>query len=357
MCQLPSHHMLRLNTFSRRNWRLDIFWFVIYFGMCSSFFPLCGVYDDYLKSNPSHNLSGLLSWALSRVLILLGNVIISGRVSLVFTLVVVAIVLGFTETGQHKTSTYLAWTFLHSLSHVGSALLCLLFVECLAEFIVEEGLVATQDDDSPDLQSCGTGLASSIFDEYTSHFSHVLDDFQLLDSTNSTLLTGCRDLFLSTRFDERLYLYISNICSWIYHGAPLMKRTLSIFDLPGVIGNTHAKMCKQLCSDGVECLYSNDFIAFQQIDRLTIVKYLAAMAFYFGLFAVPIAGNVFGTWLALTLNVLKCQYNEGFSSLRLGKINECSFVFNNSFGTKSRCLFLQISRALEELSQTAYCKY
>ena len=34
-------------------------------------------------------------------------------------------------------------------------------------------------------------------------------------------------------------------------------------------------------------------------------------------FAVPLAGNIMGIWLALTLNYLNCQYDEGFSSLRM----------------------------------------
>ncbi|KAL7520746.1 hypothetical protein ACHAWX_005456 [Stephanocyclus meneghinianus] len=316
-----SQHLSWLNLwqFRWRNWRLDIIWFITYFGICSSFFPLCGVYDDYLKYNPTHHLRGLISWGFSRMLILLANVFVSGRVSLLFTLFVIATVLGFTETGQSKTSIYLTWSLLHSFAHISSALFCLLFVECMAEFIVKEGLVAPQDENSSHSQSCGTGLASSIFDEYTNHFSHVLDDLHFLSSTNSTDVKGSHDLCPSSRFDERLYDIVSKTFFLLYNGAPVMKRILSVFDLPGVIGSTHVEMCHHLCANGMECLYSNNFAVFQQLDRLIVVKYLAAMSFYFGIFAVPIAGNVFGTWLALTLNVLKCQYNEGFSSLRLGE--------------------------------------
>jgi hypothetical protein len=344
-----SKHLSWMNLwqFRWRNWRLDIFvrvkmlcmmmlceikltlylslslfltvkWLVTYFGICSSFFPLCGVYEDYLKSNPSHNLIGLLYWASSRVLILFRGIFVSGRVSLFFTIVVLAIIMGFTETGQSKASTYYVWSLLHAFTHVSTALLCLLFVECMAEFIISEGLVANQNVNSS-TQSCGTGLASSIFDEYTSHFSHALDEFQLL-SSKSTFLSSCREIFQSSRLDERLYDMVSEIFSWLYNEAPLMKRMLEFFDLPGVIGSTHEKMCAHLCAGGMECLYSNNFVAFQQLDRLLIIKYLASVGFYFGIFAVPIAGNVLGTWLALTLNVLKSQYNEGFSSLRLGEL-------------------------------------
>lgn len=207
---------------------------------------------------------------------------------------------------------------MHALTHISTALLCLLFVECMAEFIISEGLVPTQNENVSS-QSCGTKLASSIFDEYENHFMHALDDFNILRTSNSSFLSGCRDMFQSSRLDDRIYDFVSETFSWIYNEAPFMQRTLEFFDLPGVIGSAHAKMCSHLCQDGIECLYSNNFAAFQQLDRLLIIKYLSAIGFYFGIFAVPIAGNVLGTWLALTLNVLKSQYNEGFSSLRLGK--------------------------------------
>lgn len=276
-----------------------------------------------MKSNPTHSFSGLARWALSRVLILIKGIFISGRVSLFFTIVVLIFIMGFTETGKSRVSTRYAWSMMHALMHISTALLCLLFVECMAEFIISEGLVQTQNEDTAS-QSCETGLASSIFDEYENHFMHALDDFHILGKSNSTFLSGCRDMFQSSRLDERIYDFVSETFSWLYNEAPYMQRTLEFFDLPGVIGSAHAKMCSHLCKDGMECLYSNNFAAFQQLDRLLIIKYLSAISFYFGIFAVPIAGNVLGTWLALTLNVLKSQYNEGFSSLRLGEF--CSYL-------------------------------
>ena len=222
------------------------------------------------------------------------------------------IILGFTETGNRNTSTYFVWCTLHSLAHISTALLCLLFVESMAEFVITEGMVATQNDNAP-TQSCSTDLASSLFDEVI----HFADDFQA-DATNSTFFNSCRELFQSSRYDERFYHLVSKAFLWMNNGAPLLKRVLEFFDLPGVIGSAHANMCTHLCSGGTECLYSNNFAAFQQLDRLLVIKYLASVSFYFGIFAVPIAGNVLGTWLSLTLNVLLSQYNEGFSSLRLG---------------------------------------
>jgi hypothetical protein len=56
---------------------------------------------------------------------------------------------------------------------------------------------------------------------------------------------------------------------------------------------------------------------FQKIDRLTITTYTLSTSLYLFVIAVPIAGGIFGSWLALTLNVIGRQHNEGFSSLRI----------------------------------------
>jgi len=73
----------------------------------------------------------------------------------------------------------------------------------MVELVVSEGLVATTRnvDDSDETQMCGTGLANTIFDQWDTHFSHTLEDFQLLNITNTTSETP--DLIQSTRLDEQ----------------------------------------------------------------------------------------------------------------------------------------------------------
>ena len=296
-----------------RNWRFDILWAITYFGMASSFFPLCGVYDDYLENNSSQSLGGLLAWALRRVLYLMSRIFVSGRVSLIFTIFIIGLTFGFTDKSHLKWKVHLSWSVLHALAHISSALLVLLFVECMAEFVMKEGIVAAQN--VGNTQSLSTGLASSIFDEYNAHFSHVLEDFHIVG--NSTIFQPSQDMLKSCRSDERLYEKMSSAFSWLYREAPLLKAALEVFDLPGAIGSTHLKMCKVLCAGNSPCTWSNEFLMYQKIDRLTILKYLSAIGLYFIIFAVPIAGNVFGSWLALSLTLFNCQYDEGFSSLRM----------------------------------------
>ena len=120
-----------------------------------------------------------------------------------------------------------------------------------------------------------------------------------------------------TNIDEKMYEFVSSTLSWLYHEAPFLRTTLSVFDLPGIIGAAHAQMCHVLCSGGLDCTYSNDFHLYQQLGRGTILKYLASISLYYVIFAVPLAGNVFGMWLAIALNFLNSQYDEGFSSLRI----------------------------------------
>jgi hypothetical protein len=319
VCAYPtpkvSKHLSWLNLwqFRWRNWRFDILWAVTYFGMASSFFPLCGVYDDYINTNPSQSLGSLLLWTFRRVLYLMSKIFVSGRVSLFFTIFIIGLTFGFTDKSHLKWRVSLGWSVFHALSHISSAMLVLLFVECMAEFVMKEGIIASQNVGQS--QSLSTGLASSIFDEYNAHFSHVLEDFRLVG--NATMFRQSQGILQSCRSDERLYEKLSAAFGWLYREAPLLKTALAVFDLPGAIASTHLEMCRLLCSGNSPCTYSNEFMLYQQIDRLTILKYLSAIGLYFVIFAVPIAGNVFGSWLALSLNVFNCQYDEGFSSLRM----------------------------------------
>jgi len=273
--------------------------------------------DDYLASNPTHNLGSLLLWAFRRAMLLFSQIFKQGRISLLFTLIIIGIAYSFTDGSCLKMRTHLGWSMVHAFCQISSAVLCLLFVEFMAELVVSEGLVATTRnvDDSNETQMCGTGLANTIFDEWDTHFSHTLQDFQLLNITNTT--SESPDLIQSCRFDEQMYEWVSSTFSWLYHEAPFLKSTLSIFDLPSTIGSMHVEMCNVLCSDGTDCLYSNDFSKYQQLGRATILKYLCSMALYYVIFAVPLAGNVCGSWLHISLNYLRCQYDEGFSSLRM----------------------------------------
>jgi len=72
-----------------------------------------------------------------------------------------------------------------------------------------------------------------------------------------------------------------------------------------------------LCFGGVECLSSHDITRYRSLIRGVHTPYFGAISLYFILLAIPFAGFIFGSWLALSLNVFKTQMDEGFSSLRI----------------------------------------
>ena len=218
----------------------------------------------------------------------------------------------------------------HALGHIFVALACLLFVEILCEFVIDEGLVATKDVVGMEADlSCSTAMASSIFDEYESRF-------KLSGISNASIFAEPPDLLPSRRFDDSIYDSVSQTLKWLVREVPFLKMTLALFDLPGMvdaksifavnskltielgtIAATHVQMCAVLCADGAYCLYKNDHMLYLQLDRFTILKYGMSIGLYYIVFVVPLAGTLFGSWLALSLNWLKCQYDAGFSSLRM----------------------------------------
>ncbi len=107
------------------------------------------------------------------------------------------------------------------------------------------------------------------------------------------------------------------VLDFLFSHVPLLKATLNIFDLPTMIAQRHHDMCSHLCADGIECLLSHDHMRFQTIGRGIFVPYVAAFTLYFTLMAVPIAGSIFGTWLAVTSNIFKSQIDLAFSSLQI----------------------------------------
>ena len=263
----------------------------------------------------------------TRVLKLFGRIFLTGRVSLFFALAVAGIAYGFTDNSNLKARTHLLWSMAHAFGQIFVALACLLFVEMMTEYVIDEGLVATKDVVGMEADlSCSTAMASSIFDEYESRFK----------ISNAIIFAEPPDLLPSCRFDESIYDSVSQAFTWLVREVPFLKMTLALFDLPGkaechfifaansqltfelgTIAATHVQMCTVLCADGAYCLYRNDHMLYQQLDRYTILKYGLSIGLYYIVFVVPLAGSLFGSWLALSLNWLKCQYDAGFSSLRM----------------------------------------
>ena len=163
-----------------------------------------------------------------------------------------------------------------------------------------------------------TGIAGSIYDEYKTHVYPVLKNFTHAGSTAVLVGPFNTELMTSTASKIKTVMeYGSNTWDFLFTHVPLLKTTLKIFDLPSLVAQNHHDMCSHLCADGMECLMSHDPIRFQTIKRGTFVPYLVGITLYYVFIAVPMAGNIFGTWLAVSLNIFKCQCDLAFSSLQI----------------------------------------
>lgn len=88
-----------------------------------------------------------------------------------------------------------------------------------------------------------TNLASSLYENYKTHFFPILENYTHPDSS---LLAH---YYAESKHEEgkALYnLYIMELLlrswKWIYTTLPLLKTTLSIFDLPGLIAHYHQEI-------------------------------------------------------------------------------------------------------------------
>lgn len=176
--------------------------------------------------------------------------------------------------------------------HCCAALSCLLFIELLIEYSIVNHILSV-DLPMKGIIEDGMSLHDTLYEEYTKHFASVFHN-----SLNGDNPLGSFKEWNLIRITRRI---------------PLLQTTLSLFDLPGNIAQQHVDICTELDSEDIPMIYGGLI----PIDRLTIMLYLASVGLYFVVLSIPLAGSIFGTWLALSLNLLNGQYNGGFSSLRI----------------------------------------
>ena len=84
-------------------------------------------------------------------------------------------------------------------------------------------------------------MASFLYGEYKNHFFPVLENYTHPESSKlaqyyaESQLENDSESFVLTHILEVLL----NSWKWIYTTLPLLKTTLSIFDLPGLIAREH----------------------------------------------------------------------------------------------------------------------
>ena len=125
-----------------------------------------------------------------------------------------------------------------AFAHITAALTCLLFVESLAEWIVQCGIAVTPYNDTlPTVAAAdGIDLASSLYKEYISHFSHLFTN--LTEAASSKHVCETSDSALP---EAELLSCFHTIWEFIKN-IPLITTTMELFDLPGSITQNHQDM-------------------------------------------------------------------------------------------------------------------
>jgi len=208
-------------------------------------------------------------------------------------------------------------TSIDAFGHIIAALTCLIFVQCVTEWVVRDHIVTVTSAARHPFVPPETGLAASIYGEYKIHVYPLLKNFTHVDSA---FLTGPFSSGFMSPIASRTNTaieYGSRGWDYLFTHVPLLMTTLKVFDLPSLVAQHHHDMCHDLCADGMECLLSHDPMRFQSLGRWIFFPYLAGIALYYTFIAVPLAGSLFGTWLAVSLNVFKCQCDLAFSSLQI----------------------------------------
>ncbi|GMH85648.1 hypothetical protein TrVE_jg6357 [Triparma verrucosa] len=306
---------LNIWQFRWRNWRMDVLWGVLYLGIVSSLLPLCGIYASYVQDAEGKGLLPHVLWYVQTLVQLLSSIFSSGRLS---ALLVPATLFGLFQLCDETISPKLRifWGAGHGFAHVVAALSCLMFVEFVTEWSIDVSLVSIDPVKNET-------LASSMYGEYEANFAKVFDTLPDVPQIfgDSPNITTVAFVDISSGSDAVTFV-ASNVFSlavsclsslWSF---PLVKFLFTLFDVPSLIAHKHSTMCSALCASS-PCFASKDPLLFSSIPRYTILTYFLSISMYFAAIAIPCAGAIFGSWLALTLNVFNAQYNEGFSSLRI----------------------------------------
>ena len=252
--------------FRFRNWRLDIIWALASFGIASSLFPICGVYDHYLENAHDQGPLALFLWLVSTMTSLFGEILLSGRASLFFTLGVTLALYALTDT-KPKPLVHLLISLGHATAHIIVSLFCLILIECLVEWLVVDGIVKIstiisrgRGKSSPEPLIHGDGmsdLASCLYDEYTTHWSGALANFtgNFTQHVNNMTASASSALDESTighmnileRTNAYLFGSVAELFAWL-SDLPVLSSTLYVFDIPGLVATKHYQMCEDsLC--------------------------------------------------------------------------------------------------------------
>lgn len=85
----------------------------------------------------------------------------------------------------------------------------------------------------------GTNLASSLYEEYRTHFFPVFEKYTHPDSSKLAQYYEANKIQQQSTIVGQLLQITLDFWKWVYFTFPLLKTTLSIFDIPGLIAREH----------------------------------------------------------------------------------------------------------------------
>ena len=309
VCSYPNEKVstnlsfLNIWQFRWRNWRLDVVWGLMYFLICWSLFPLCGIMAEFDGHDFSRDLDGFLeflSWFVWKLLELLDRIFRIGFIS-PMSVVIMMISLYVLTDECLPPRTRVCWGCAHGIAHVIGALFCLIFISFATEWASDATQLSKAATSSP--------LVEELTKEYNDHFSPFFDNaFETVNSVVGISAHSSHQSRIPLDFGKAgnvLRFVLDRVeATWRFLLAiPTVKNFYHFIDIPGVLTTKH----QLICSVG----------GVQPVDRYVLLSYYLSLAAYFFVLAIPVAGLIFGTWLTLTLVVFRAQHNEGFSSLRI----------------------------------------
>lgn len=220
---------------------------------------------DYCEAK-SDDPTDTLVWVTNMLGLLFKEVIISGQLSLVFAFLIGISLYCFADSHMNSIPRAL-WGLAHGLAHIFAALSCLLFVECIIEYGIKNVVVKVSiRDDSMIIGGNATDLASSLYEEYTEHFSHIFRNvtmFGLLENPDDGTPLSAPELIQEPNLTRQVHFAIVYALKALSR-IPLLITTLSLFDLPGHIAQKHTDICSVLREEGIPMIFGGQI----PIDRI-----------------------------------------------------------------------------------------
>lgn len=240
--------------FRIHNWRFDLVGATLYFLVCFSLFPRCGLKDRIVDVNLSGEMHQYFINVLKEMVGMVYDAWMHGIISPLAMIGVFAATISFAEADKGK-GFQMRLGFAHGAAHLFFAFLALILCELCVEIAIADGLAGRS--------------FYSLFESFVRMKRGVVPPTHWTDGTIATVT----------------------------------REILRAFDLPEAIAVSHAKWCA-------------DPATFATSGRWEVLSFYFASFFYSYVLSADAVSLVIGVYLAVSVSLLNVHWNESFSSLR-----------------------------------------